>query len=169
MNLIQCPDCEQRISPTAPACIHCGRPATVVAAPASAELPEPPCAAAELAAADPATPKLFAYRGPGKNELATSTEGIWIWLLGPCAGAILMWIWAETFMASKPDNVAHFGLLFLAVAVSVPAYFIPTRLAKFHRHPHQVSISVVNLLIGWSLLGWLACVIWASNPPQERQ
>jgi Superinfection immunity protein len=49
-------------------------------------------------------------------------------------------------------------LLFLAVIV---LYFFPTFVARGCRHKHTLAIFVLNLLLGWTLLGWILAFIWS--------
>lgn len=40
-------------------------------------------------------------------------------------------------------------------------YFLPTIIAYARKHNNSMSISVANLLVGWTMLGWCASMIWA--------
>ena len=51
------------------------------------------------------------------------------------------------------------GLLLIAIAVVV--YFIPTWVASARKHHNANAIFVMNLLLGWSGLGWIAALIWS--------
>lgn len=42
-------------------------------------------------------------------------------------------------------------------------YFIPYGLAKSRNHPSTTGIGLLNLLLGWSGLGWLVALIWAAS------
>lgn len=44
-------------------------------------------------------------------------------------------------------------MLFLLVIGTL--YFIPGIVAAFRHAKHQVAIVIVNLLFGWTILGWL--------------
>lgn len=43
------------------------------------------------------------------------------------------------------------------------AYCIPTFIAIGRRHRFVTAIGFINGLLGWTLLGWLAALIWAVN------
>jgi RsiW-degrading membrane proteinase PrsW (M82 family) len=46
--------------------------------------------------------------------------------------------------------------------ITVPAmYLLPTYEAWKNKHPNLVAISLVNIFLGWSVLGWVAALIWA--------
>jgi hypothetical protein len=53
---------------------------------------------------------------------------------------------------------AVFGvLLFLSL------YFIPTGCAVFRRHPNEGAIFLLNLLAGWTFIGWVVAIVWAAS------
>jgi Superinfection immunity protein len=47
-------------------------------------------------------------------------------------------------------------------------YFLPTIIAFAREHRNKVPILLVNLFLGWTVLGWLAALIWSvtSQKPQ---
>jgi hypothetical protein len=40
-------------------------------------------------------------------------------------------------------------------------YLLPTWLAVLFDHPHALAIFLINLLLGWSFLGWVAALVWS--------
>lgn len=40
-------------------------------------------------------------------------------------------------------------------------YFIPTLCARIKEHPSILSIFVINLFLGWILIGWVIALAWA--------
>lgn len=46
-------------------------------------------------------------------------------------------------------------------------YFIPSYVARNRKN--KQSIFLLNLLLGWTLLGWIGALIWAVNLPFERK
>lgn len=53
------------------------------------------------------------------------------------------------------------GLLSLAVMAAI--YFIPYALAHSRKHASRTGIGLLNLLLGWTVLGWIAALIWAAS------
>jgi hypothetical protein len=50
----------------------------------------------------------------------------------------------------------------------VGMYFLPTIIAMARRQSQVASIAVLNLLLGWTVLGWIAALVWsfgADRPP----
>jgi hypothetical protein len=40
-------------------------------------------------------------------------------------------------------------------------YFLPTIVAYDKEHENKQIILLVNFLFGWTLVGWIGCIIWA--------
>lgn len=50
----------------------------------------------------------------------------------------------------------------LAFAVGIVAlYWLPTLIAWRRRVPNLVSIMIVNVLLGWTVIAWIVCLAWA--------
>jgi hypothetical protein len=63
------------------------------------------------------------------------------------------------------------ALAVLAVlAAGITFYFIPTVVARHRRLAYGTAlVFLVNLLIGWTMLGWVVCLIWAASARTQRQ
>ena len=57
----------------------------------------------------------------------------------------------------------------LAVVIVPPLYFLPAVLAASKKHPRGLELFLVNLLLGWTLVGWFACLVWAAAAPGEAK
>ncbi|WP_457253033.1 superinfection immunity protein [Pseudomonas juntendi] len=50
----------------------------------------------------------------------------------------------------------------------VPAlYLLPTFEAWIRKKSNLQSIAVLNLFLGWTIIGWVAALIWAFKKPEE--
>lgn len=47
--------------------------------------------------------------------------------------------------------------------VCAALYFVPGILAGIRHHKSQGAISVLNLFLGWTVVGWIVALIWAST------
>jgi len=56
----------------------------------------------------------------------------------------------------------------LAFFCMVVLYFAPAIIAHHRRHESSTAIFVVNLLLGWSVIGWIVCFAWASSGNSRR-
>lgn len=61
------------------------------------------------------------------------------------------------------------GLLMMVIALAV--YFLPTIIADRRKHHQFNAIAALNLLLGWSGLGWIAAIVWSltATKPAEPQ
>ena len=51
----------------------------------------------------------------------------------------------------------------LGIAFIGGLYFLPTIVAAIRRHHQENAIFLLNLLLGWTLIGWVAAIIWAAT------
>ena len=51
----------------------------------------------------------------------------------------------------------------------VVIYFLPSLLAVTTDHRQKAPILAVNILLGWTLLGWIAALEWATRPLTRKQ
>jgi predicted branched-subunit amino acid permease len=60
------------------------------------------------------------------------------------------------------DNILPglFGLAFILIL-----YFIPFLVAQGNEHRQRPAIFILNLLLGWTVLGWVAALVWACTKP----
>jgi hypothetical protein len=40
-------------------------------------------------------------------------------------------------------------------------YFIPAFIAWFRYHPNRASIIIIDLFLGWTLIGWVISLAWS--------
>lgn len=50
----------------------------------------------------------------------------------------------------------------LVVLAIVLIYMLPTLIAFGRGHPRRQDVALVNILVGWTLIGWIAVFLWAS-------
>lgn len=43
------------------------------------------------------------------------------------------------------------------------AYFTPLAIAVLRKHRFTTAIGLINFLLGWTVIGWLASIVWAVN------
>ena len=49
----------------------------------------------------------------------------------------------------------------ITLAVMVGLYFLPGLIAYFRSHDNTVAIMMLNLFLGWTLIGWVAALVWS--------
>jgi len=67
--------------------------------------------------------------------------------------------------ANSGDDAAAgvFGLLGLGCIglIGLLIYFVPSFIAGMRGHQNALAIFILNLLLGWSFLGWIAALVWS--------
>ena len=61
-----------------------------------------------------------------------------------------------TLLATINPGSAFFGFVFF-----LGIYFIPTIIAATRHHRSVLAIGVINLSLGWTVIGWFWALIWA--------
>ena len=47
------------------------------------------------------------------------------------------------------------------IVVIVAGYFVPVVVAGVRGHRQVVAIAALNLLLGWTVLGWIIALVWS--------
>lgn len=48
-------------------------------------------------------------------------------------------------------------------------YFLPHIVAKRKKHPHKDGIFTLNMLLGWTVIGWIGAMVWANTVPAKAK
>lgn len=51
----------------------------------------------------------------------------------------------------------------LQLAVLLFIYFFPAVVARWRGHQSTMAIFVLNLFLGWTVLGWVVALVWAAS------
>ena len=54
------------------------------------------------------------------------------------------------------------------VAFFASLYLLPSIVASSNKHVNLAAIFVLNLLLGWTILGWIIALVWASMESQRK-
>jgi len=54
------------------------------------------------------------------------------------------------------------------VIVGVLMMFLPTLIALLRGHHNAFAIFLTNLLLGWTVIGWLIALIWSTTAREHR-
>lgn len=57
----------------------------------------------------------------------------------------------------------------LILVAGLMVYFVPWYIAALRDHHRRFMIGLLNLLLGWSLIGWLIAFLWAVSPTRARR
>ncbi|MCR9267699.1 MAG: superinfection immunity protein, partial [Alphaproteobacteria bacterium] len=82
-------------------------------------------------------------------------------VLGILFLVVLALVWAV-------NEGAPVEIIFI-LPVLVMSYLLPTFLALGRRHKALPAIFALNLFLGWSLLGWVAALVWSLTNPKPSE
>ncbi len=51
------------------------------------------------------------------------------------------------------------------VLVGLAVYFLPTIFAVFRHHANALAIFLIDLLLGWTVVGWIGALVWTLATP----
>lgn len=57
----------------------------------------------------------------------------------------------------------------LMVLGIVVLYMLPSLIAFGREHPRRQDVALANILLGWTLIGWIAVFLWASLTHVESE
>lgn len=55
----------------------------------------------------------------------------------------------------------------IVIVLLIAFYFLPFIIAVNRKHKNRVPIFLVNLIFGWSFLGWIAALVWSFTANTE--
>jgi len=58
------------------------------------------------------------------------------------------------------DHV-FFGAGPVWAAALIALYFVPAIIARSRHHQSGAAIAVLNLLLGWTVIGWIGALVWS--------
>jgi hypothetical protein len=69
-----------------------------------------------------------------------------------------------TQAATSPDAALEHGVKsFLLFAFVLICYCLPIIIAIKRKHPSAMGIGILDILLGWTFIGWIIALIWASS------
>ncbi|MFI8767710.1 superinfection immunity protein [Streptomyces sp. NPDC053792] len=69
----------------------------------------------------------------------------------------------------QPGGLMSYNVLVPAALVVALLYFVPTAVAIVRSVPNRGSVIVINIFLGWTVLGWIVALAMAarSGPPRS--
>ena len=58
--------------------------------------------------------------------------------------------------------------LVILIPIFIILYFLPILIARKRRHKNILPIFVLNLLLGWTFLGWVVSIVWSLTAQEDR-
>lgn len=63
----------------------------------------------------------------------------------------------EPIISIKPQVTS---LIFIIIITAL-IYFIPTVVCLIRKHTYKFYVICLNIILGWTLIGWIASLIWS--------
>lgn len=60
-------------------------------------------------------------------------------------------------------------ILAVLLSLCTIGYLLPTTIAIIRRRTNTGAIFVLNLFLGWTLVGWVVALVWAVATDQQNQ
>jgi hypothetical protein len=67
-------------------------------------------------------------------------------------------------MAGEEGLLLSIAVPFVLLAI----YFITTIIAHRRKHRQVAAIALINLFLGWTLLGWVGALVWSVLKDKEE-
>ena len=59
-------------------------------------------------------------------------------------------------------------VIFLLIIFPLAVYLIPTIIALIRRQSNMVAIILIDILAGWTLVGWIIALVLSVTTPREK-
>jgi len=59
--------------------------------------------------------------------------------------------------------------IFVGFMLVLLCYNIPSIIAVSRHHNHAMKILIINILFGWTIIGWFVALIWSVFPPGAEE
>ena len=71
-----------------------------------------------------------------------------------------MLVWLAVMNDAHGSTIALARRLAIQLA-AVLVYLAPSIIAQRYQHPRQPLILMLNVALGWTIIGWIAALVWA--------
>ena len=63
------------------------------------------------------------------------------------------------------EGLMWFGVIATLAVAGIGLYLLPTAVAVLRRHHNPMPVIVINVLLGWTLLGWVGSLAMSFHTP----
>ena len=67
-------------------------------------------------------------------------------------------------MGATREQILLIVLFFVGLLI---VYFVPYFVARVRSHPRSTAILLLNVLLGWTTIGWIGALAWAFIDPRR--
>lgn len=92
----------------------------------------------------------------------------WEWLKALAISGVIIGAVVVVYMGGKAA-LDVFGFESLIGLLLLFLYFAPFVSALISRHPSAGAIGILNILLGWTFVGWVVAAAWAAAVPKRQR
>lgn len=67
------------------------------------------------------------------------------------------------------DYARGWAMTAILIVGLLPVYFLPWLIAVWRSHRNAAPIFLLNLFLGWALVGWVGALVWAMLAQEDRR
>ena len=83
-------------------------------------------------------------------------------IIAVCLAVLAATLWLNGIgLGSVAGGAAGIFFAIVWLVLGVAFYFLPAIVASNRKHPNATAILVLNLLAGWTFVGWVVAMAWA--------
>ncbi|MFV8759285.1 superinfection immunity protein [Yersinia enterocolitica] len=85
---------------------------------------------------------------------------------------LIFWVAYSYSMGQTPSRMLNGFGTFISISffpAAVLLYFLPVIEAALKRHKNIPAIAAVNILLGWTFLGWVVSYVWAMTSNNDAK
>lgn len=71
--------------------------------------------------------------------------------------------WAADKSVDRTANTVTAATVLFAFGFGLVFYFLPAIIGFYRKKDNKISILMLNLFLGWSLIGWVVAIVWATS------
>lgn len=86
---------------------------------------------------------------------------VFVLVAGIIAQAMVMMGFVKPVFSFSYSYATDMIIVSLSVIAACFIYMIPTCVAASRRHRNTIAIAVLNIFFGWTLLGFVGCLVWS--------
>lgn len=86
---------------------------------------------------------------------------ILVLVVGIVAQAMVMMGFTKPVFSFSYSYATDMIIVSLSVVAACFIYMIPTCVAASRKHRNTMAIAVLNLFFGWTLFGFVGCLVWS--------
>jgi FtsH-binding integral membrane protein len=87
------------------------------------------------------------------------------WLAVPCGILFLIVLLSQS---DQTGGAPVTGAFLLLVLLCLAVYFFPAIKAYQEKKPNRQAILVLNIFLGWTLIGWVVALVWAYTNSEHK-